>query len=106
MILARAARRCPSPGAMWVTPNDIVDQYGADTMRLYIMFIGDFEKAATWSNDAVKGSKRFLDRVWNLAESASDSYEVTPANEAIIHKTIKKVTEDIDSLKMNTAIAP
>ena len=86
-------------------PNDIVDQYGADTMRLYIMFIGDFEKAATWSNDAVKGSKRFLDRVWNLAESASDSYDVTPANEAIIHKTIKKVTEDIDSLKMNTAIA-
>ena len=69
------------------------------------MFIGDFEKAATWSNDAVKGSKRFLDRVWNLAESASDSYDVTPANEAVIHKTIKKVTEDVDSLKMNTAIA-
>ena len=60
------------------------------------MFIGDFEKAAAWSNDAVKGSKRFLDRVWNLAESASDSYDVTPANEAVIHKTIKKVTEDID----------
>ena len=80
-------------------------QRETDTMRLYIMFIGDFEKAATWSNDAVKGSKRFLDRVWNLAESASDSYDVTPANEAVIHKTIKKVTEDVDSLKMNTAIA-
>ena len=69
------------------------------------MFIGDFEKAATWSNDAVKGSKRFLDRVWNLAESAGESYEVTPANEAIIHKTIQKVTDDINNLKMNTAIA-
>jgi len=74
-------------------------------MRLHIMFIGDFEKAVSWSNEAVKGSKRFLDRVWNLAESASDSYEVTPANESMIHKTIKKVTEDIDELKMNTAIS-
>ena len=83
----------------------IRDRYGADTMRLYIMFVGDFEQAAIWSTEAVKGSKRFLDRVWNLAEGAADSYDVTPANEPIIHKTIKKVTEDIDSLKMNTAIA-
>ena len=67
--------------------------------------MGDFEQAATWSTEAVKGSKRFLDRVWNLAEGAAESYEVTPANEAIIHKTIKKVTDDIDNLKMNTAIA-
>ena len=74
-------------------------------MRLYIMFVGDFEQAATWSTDAVKGSKRFLDKVWNLAESAADSMELTPANEAILHKTIKKVTDDIDTLKMNTAIA-
>jgi leucyl-tRNA synthetase len=74
-------------------------------MRLYIMFVGDFEQAAIWSTEAVKGSKRFLDRVWNLAEGAGESYEVTPANEPVIHKTIKKVTEDIDSLKMNTAIA-
>ena len=88
-----------------VNPNDIVAQYGADTMRLYIMFVGDFEQAATWSTEAVKGSKRFLDRVWNLAEGAGESYDVTPANEAILHKTIKKVTDDIDSLKMNTAIA-
>ena len=88
-----------------VNPNDIVAQYGADTMRLYIMFVGDFEQAATWSTDAVKGSKRFLDKVWNLAESAADSRELTPANEAILHKTIKKVTDDIDTLKMNTAIA-
>ena len=105
MILGEGGEKMSKSRGNVVNPNDIVDQYGADTMRLYIMFIGDFEKAATWSNDAVKGSKRFLDRVWNLAESASDSYEVTPANEAIIHKTIKKVTEDIDSLKMNTAIA-
>ncbi len=105
MILGEGGEKMSKSRGNVVNPNDIVDQYGADTMRLYIMFIGDFEKAATWSNDAVKGSKRFLDRVWNLAEAASDSYDVTPANEAIIHKTIKKVTEDIDSLKMNTAIA-
>jgi len=69
------------------------------------MFIGDFEKAVTWSNEAVKGSKRFLDRVWNLAESCTDDLAISDKNEAIIHKTIKKVTEDIDELKMNTAIA-
>jgi leucyl-tRNA synthetase len=69
------------------------------------MFVGDFEQAATWSTEAVKGSKRFLDRVWNLAESAKDSLDLTPANEAVLHRTIKKVTGDIDSLKMNTAIA-
>ena len=105
MILGEGGEKMSKSRGNVVNPNDIVEQYGADTMRLYIMFIGDFEKAATWSNDAVKGSKRFLDRVWNLAENAAESYEVTPANEAIIHKTIKKVTEDIDSLKMNTAIA-
>ena len=105
MILGEGGEKMSKSRGNVVNPNDIVAQYGADTMRLYIMFIGDFEKAATWSNDAVKGSKRFLDRVWNLAESASDSYDVTPANEAVIHKTIKKVTEDVDSLKMNTAIA-
>ena len=105
MILGEGGEKMSKSRGNVVNPNDIVDQYGADTMRLYIMFIGDFEKAATWSNDAVKGSKRFLDRVWNLAESASDSYDVTPANEAVIHKTIKKATEDVDSLKMNTAIA-
>ncbi|MCI8803370.1 MAG: class I tRNA ligase family protein, partial [Oscillibacter sp.] len=80
-------------------------QYGADTMRLYIMFVGDFEQAAIWSTEAVKGSKRFLDRVWNLAENAKDDPSPTPANEAILHRTIKKVTGDVDSLKMNTAIA-
>ena len=88
-----------------VNPDDVVKAYGADTMRLYIMFIGDFEKVATWSDDAVKGCKRFLDRVWNLAEMTTADKAVSEKNEPIIHKTIKKVTDDIDTLKMNTAIA-
>ena len=88
-----------------VNPDDVVKAYGADTMRVYIMFIGDFEKTATWSDEAVKGSKRFLDRCWNLLDLAKDDLKVTPKNEAIIHKTIKKVGDDIENLKMNTAIA-
>ena len=105
MILGEGGEKMSKSRGNVVNPNDIVEQYGADTMRLYIMFVGDFEQAATWSTEAVKGSKRFLDRVWNLAEGAAESYDVTPANEPIIHKTIKKVTDDIDNLKMNTAIA-
>ena len=105
MILGEGGEKMSKSRGNVVNPNDIIAQYGADTMRLYIMFVGDFEKAAIWSTEAVKGSKRFLDRVWNLAESASESEDVTPANEAILHKTIKKVTEDIDELKLNTAIA-
>ena len=89
-----------------VNPDDVIRTYGADTMRLYIMFIGDFEKVATWSNEAVKGCKRFLDRVWNMAEKVTDdSTEYSKANSSAMHKTIKKVTEDIDNLKPNTAIA-
>ena len=88
-----------------VNPDDVIKAYGADTMRVYIMFIGDFEKTATWSDEAVKGSKRFLDRCWNLLELAKNDYAVTPKNEAVIHKTIKKVGDDIENLKMNTAIA-
>ncbi len=88
-----------------VNPDDVVKAYGADTMRLYIMFIGDFEKVATWSDDAVKGCKRFLDRVWNLADQVTDEEGVSEKNVPIVHKTIKKVTDDIDTLKMNTAIA-
>ena len=88
-----------------VNPDDVVKAYGADTMRVYIMFIGDFEKTATWSDDAVKGSKRFLDRCWNLMEQARDDFAVSPKNESLIHKTIKKVSDDIDNLKLNTAIA-
>ena len=88
-----------------VNPDDVVKAYGADTMRLYIMFIGDFEKVATWSDDAVKGCKRFLDRVWNLADQVTEEKGVSEKNAPIVHKTIKKVTDDIDTLKMNTAIA-
>ena len=88
-----------------VNPDDVIKAYGADTMRVYIMFIGDFEKTATWSDDAVKGSKRFLDRVWNLMDRIEEGDAVSQKNEVIVNKTIKKVGSDIDSLKMNTAIA-
>ena len=88
-----------------VNPDDVVKAYGADTMRVYIMFIGDFEKTATWSDEAVKGSKRFLDRCWNLMEQAKDDDAVSKKNESAIHKTIKKVGDDIDALKLNTALA-
>ena len=105
MILGEGGEKMSKSRGNVVNPNDIVAQYGADTMRLHIRFIGDFEKAVTWSNEAVKGSKRFLDRCWNLMELAQESDEISGKNASIIHKTIKKVTTDIDDLKMNTAIA-
>nr|WP_326166922.1 leucine--tRNA ligase [uncultured Oscillibacter sp.] len=105
MILGEGGEKMSKSRGNVVNPNDIVAQYGADTMRLYIMFVGDFEQAAIWSTEAVKGSKRFLDRVWNLAENAKDDPAPSAANEAVLHRTIKKVTGDIDGLKMNTAIA-
>ena len=105
MILGEGGEKMSKSRGNVVNPNDIVAQYGADTLRLHIMFIGDFEKAVTWSNDAVKGSKRFLDRCWNLMDMCSDSEEYSKKNESIVHKTIKKVGSDIDELKMNTAIA-
>ena len=74
-------------------------------MRTYIMFIGDFEKAAAWSDNAVKGCKRFLDRVWNLSENLTESAGYSPANESAIHKAIKKVSDDIEAMKFNTALA-
>ncbi len=88
-----------------VNPDDVIKAYGADTMRLYIMFIGDFEKTAAWSDEAVKGSKRFLDRCFNLQDMVSDEEGISKANMASVHKTIKKVGTDIEELKMNTAIA-
>ena len=105
MILGEGGEKMSKSRGNVVNPNDIVNEFGADTLRLHIMFIGDFEKAVSWANEAVKGSKRFLDRVWNLGESCSDDENITPANETIIHKTVKKVSEDIEELKMNTAIA-
>jgi len=105
MILGEGGEKMSKSRGNVINPNDIVEQYGADTMRLYIMFIGDFEKAAPWSSTAVKGCKRFLDRVWNMAETVSDSPDISPAHESSIHKAIKKVTNDIEDLKFNTAIA-
>ena len=105
MILGEGGEKMSKSRGNVVNPNDIVDQYGADTMRLHIMFIGDFEKAVSWSNEAVKGSKRFLDRVWNLQDMASPDENISAKNETIVHKTVKKVTQDIDELKMNTAIS-
>ena len=105
MILGEGGEKMSKSRGNVVNPNDIVAQYGADTMRLHIMFIGDFEKAVSWSNEAVKGSKRFLDRCFNLQDMAIDDENISAKNESIVHKTIKKVTQDIDELKMNTAIA-
>jgi leucyl-tRNA synthetase len=88
-----------------INPDDVVKNYGADTLRTYIMFLGDFEKAAPWQENAVKGCKRFLDRIWNLAELPLEDDNYSKANEREIHRTIKKVSEDIESMKFNTAIA-
>ena len=105
MILGEGGEKMSKSRGNVVNPDDIVKAYGADTLRLYVMFIGDFEQAAVWSDQAVKGCKRFLDKVWNLAEGCSDSLEYTKANEAAVHKTIKKVADDIEAMKFNTAIA-
>ncbi len=105
MILGEGGEKMSKSRGNVINPNDIVSAYGADTLRLYIMFIGDFEKAAAWSDNAVKGCKRFLDRVWNLAENCGDSPDYTPVNESGIHKAIKKVGDDIEAMKFNTAIA-
>ena len=106
MILGEGGEKMSKSRGNVINPNDVVAQYGADTMRMYIMFIGDFEKAAAWSDNAVKGCKRFLDRVWNLHEGEVAEGEVYSAkNESAIHKTIKKVSDDIENMKFNTAIA-
>ncbi|MBR6812392.1 MAG: class I tRNA ligase family protein, partial [Oscillospiraceae bacterium] len=105
MILGEGGEKMSKSRGNVINPNDVVEQYGADTMRLYIMFIGDFEKAAPWSSTAVKGCKRFVDKVWNMAENAAEGDEISSELESAIHKTIAKVSEDIENLKFNTAIA-
>ncbi len=105
MILGENGEKMSKSRGNVVNPDEIVETYGADTMRLYEMFIGDFEKAAPWSSSSIKGCKRFLDRVWALNDCVIDGDEYRREIESEIHKTIKKVTEDIDGLKMNTAIA-
>ena len=105
MILGENGEKMSKSRGNVVNPDDVVNEFGADTMRLYEMFIGDFEKAAPWNTASVKGCKRFLDRVWNLQEMLTDSMEYSKELEGVMHRTIKKVTEDIDALKLNTAIA-
>ncbi len=105
MILGENGEKMSKSRGNVVNPDDIVNDYGADTMRLYEMFIGDFEKAAPWSQKSIKGCKRFLERIAGLTDILVDGDDYSKELEAAFHRTIKKVTSDIDELKMNTAIA-
>ena len=105
MILGENGEKMSKSRGNVVNPDEIVDTYGADTMRLYEMFIGDFEKAAPWSPKSIKGCRRFLERVWALAEKVQDGDTYSGEHEVLMHRTIKKVGEDADNLKANTAIA-
>ena len=105
MILGENGEKMSKSRGNVVNPDDIIKDYGADTMRVYEMFIGDFEKAAPWSMSSIKGSKRFLDKVWAMQDIVTDESGYRANIEAEMHRTIKKVTEDIEGLKMNTAIA-
>lgn len=105
MILGENGEKMSKSRGNVVNPDEIVETYGADTMRLYEMFIGDFEKAAPWSPKSIKGCRRFVERVWNLFEKVEDGEEYSKQHEVLINKTIKKVGEDIENLKANTAIA-
>ena len=88
-----------------IDPNEVVDVYGADVLRTYVLFMGDYEKAAPWSESSVKGCKRFVDRIWGLQDMLTDGDTYSEKLMSTMHKTIKKVTEDIESMKFNTAIA-
>ena len=105
MILGENGEKMSKSRGNVVNPDDIVKQYGADTLRTYEMFIGDFEKAATWNTSAIRGCKRFLERVWGLMDIAVPGDEYSGQLEHAFHKTIKKVSEDIEQMKYNTAIA-
>ena len=105
MILGENGEKMSKSRGNVVNPDEIVRDYGADTMRVYEMFIGDFEKAAPWSQSSIKGSKRFLDKVWSLSDKLTEGDSYRTELESAFHRTIKKVTEDIEGLKMNTAIA-
>lgn len=105
MILGENGEKMSKSRGNVVNPDDVVRDYGADTLRLYEMFIGDFEKAAPWSTSSIKGCRRFVERVWNLQNSLNDEKGNSKALLKPLHKTIKKVTEDIEGMKFNTAIA-
>lgn len=105
MILGENGEKMSKSRGNVVNPDEIIKEYGADTMRLYEMFIGDFEKSAPWSQTSIKGCKRFLDRVWNLQDIVTEENHFSKELESVMHRTIKKVSEDIEGLKFNTAIA-
>ena len=105
MILGENGEKMSKSRGNVVNPDEVIEQYGADTMRLYEMFIGDFEKSAPWSTSSIKGCKRFVDRVWGLQDMVNDVDGYSPALVKQIHRTIKKVTDDIEGMKFNTAIA-
>ena len=105
MILGEGGVKMSKSLGNVINPDEIVDAYGADTLRVYEMFIGDYEKEATWSEQGVVGAKRFLDKIVRLGEKVVDNNEYSKELEKDIHKTVKKVTEDMDSLKFNTAIS-
>jgi len=88
-----------------IDPNDVVDNYGADVLRVYVLFMGDYEQAAPWNDSSMKGCKRFLDRIWALQDILIDGDEYRPELMSSMHKTVKKVTEDIEAMKFNTAVA-
>ncbi len=105
MILGENGEKMSKSRGNVVNPDEIVDEYGADTLRMYEMFIGDFEKAAPWSPSSIKGCRRFIERYYNLQTIVTDSDVIRPELEKEFHKTIKKVTDDIENIKFNTAIA-
>ena len=105
MILGENGEKMSKSRGNVVNPDEIVDEYGADTLRLYEMFIGDFEKAAPWSQSSIRGCRRFIDRYYNLQTILNDSDEIRPELESSFHKAIKKVGDDIENIKFNTAIA-
>ena len=105
MILGENGEKMSKSRGNVVNPDDVVRDYGADTLRLYEMFIGDFEKAAPWSTSSIKGCRRFVERIWNLQNSLNDEQGHSKSLERVINKTVKKVTEDIEGMKFNTAIA-
>ncbi len=105
MVLGEGGEKMSKSRGNVVNPDDIVAEFGADTLRLYEMFIGDFEKAAPWSTNSVRGCRRFLDRVWSMGEHLRPEDGVRPAVERSVHRTIRKVSEDVENLKYNTAIA-
>ena len=105
MILGEDGQKMSKSRGNVINPDEVVAQYGADTLRLYEMFVGDFEKTAPWSTSSIRGCKRFLDRIWGLQDLLTEGEDYQESLKRKFHKTIKKVTDDIENLKFNTAIA-